>query len=424
MSATLREGSVQPTTELRDEPTAAISAASTRWTPGNHFRLLENGEAFFPAVFEAIAQAEREVIIETFILFEDKVGNELHAALIAAAQRGVKVDLTIDGWGSHGLSPAFVDALTTSGVTLHVFDPIWRLFGRSLNALRRMHRKIVVVDGRLAMVGGINYSADHLADFGPQAKQDYAVECTGPIVEQIGAFARSQIRPQTSARRWPWRRSAAEPVRRDAGSADALFVTRDNHRHRDDIERHYRIAIRSAKREVTIANAYFFPGYRMLRELRRAARRGVRVNLILQGEPDMPIVTFGSRLLYDHLLRAGVRIFEYCERPLHGKVAAVDELWSTVGSSNLDPLSLSLNLEANVVIRDADFNASLRERLAVLMETSCTEIHADPSRPRAFGQVLLGFFVFHFLRRFPQWASSLPRHRPTLASMRAGETPR
>src|SRR5690606_37234668 len=145
------------------------------------------------------------------------------------------------------------------------------------------------------------------------------------------------------------------------GEAAAIFVTRDNGRHRNDIEQHYLAAIRSARSEILIANAYFFPGYRLLRELRNAARRGVRVGLVLQGEPDMPMVRAASKLLYDYLLSAGVEIHEYCQRPLHGKVAIVDEDWSTVGSSNLDPLSLSLNLEANVVIRDRAFNACLGE---------------------------------------------------------------
>ncbi|MBA3598591.1 MAG: cardiolipin synthase ClsB, partial [Methylibium sp.] len=403
---------------------------NSRWTDGNRFRLLENGEAFFPAVFAAIEAAEREVLIETFILFEDKVGLALHAALIAAARRGVQVDLTVDGWGSPDLSPAFIEALTAAGVHLHVFDPIWRVLGKRLNVLRRMHRKIVVIDGRLAFVGGINYSADHLADFGPLAKQDYSVECVGPIVDDIHGFACTAVgRPATALpaapRRWFRRRAPASTAASavadppaSAGSAQALFVTRDNHRHRTDIERHYRIAIRAARREVTIANAYFFPGYRLLRELRRAARRGVRVRLILQGEPDMPIVKFAAGMLYDNLLRAGVKIFEYCDRPLHGKVAFADDEWATVGSSNLDPLSLSLNLEANVIIRDRGFNRELRERLEHLIDNSCNEVMPDPSRARSFGRVTLGFFVFHFVRRFPGWASALPAHRPTLSSLR------
>src|SRR4029453_1234095 len=141
------------------------------------------------------------------------------------------------------------------------------------------------------------------------------------------------------------------------------FVYRDNRDHRNDIERQYRGAIRSARREVTIAMAYFFPGYRLLKTLRHAPRRGVRVRLILQGPPDMPIVKTAAELLHSQLIQAGVEIHEYCKRPLHGKGAVIDDDWATVGSSNLDPLSLALNLEANVVIRDSAFNAVLNSRL-------------------------------------------------------------
>ena len=158
------------------------------WVSGNLFQLLENGEEFFPRVFESIASARHEVVVETFILFEDKVGLGLHAALLAAALRGVQVDLTIDGFGSPDLSPGFISALTHAGVRVHVFDPAPRLWGMRTNVFRRMHRKIVVIDGRRAFVGGINYSADHLADFGAGAKQDYAVQVEGPIVGQIHTF--------------------------------------------------------------------------------------------------------------------------------------------------------------------------------------------------------------------------------------------
>ena len=143
---------------------------NARWTTGNRFELLENGEAFFPAVFDAIRHAKHEVVLETFIVFEDKVGWELHAALMEAAQRGVSVDVLVDGFGSSELTPAFIAPLTEAGVRLRAFDPKPRFLGMRTNVFRRMHRKIVVVDQAVAFVGGINYSADHLADFGPQAK--------------------------------------------------------------------------------------------------------------------------------------------------------------------------------------------------------------------------------------------------------------
>ncbi|WP_342721394.1 cardiolipin synthase ClsB [Acidovorax sp. FHTAMBA] len=390
---------------------------SSRWVPGNHFELLENGEEFFPRVFGAIAQARREVMLETFILFEDKIGKELHTALLAAAQRGVEVHVLVDGFGSPDLSDDYVGSLVEAGVQFRIFDPGRRFLGQRLNLLRRMHRKIVVVDGELGFIGGINYSADHVLDFGPEAKQDYAVQVRGPIVAQMHHFTREAVLDRAHHKR---HRAAGVTGRPHAGTAHAMFVTRDNQQHTSDIERHYRVALRAARQRVVIANAYFFPGYRFIREMRRAARRGVDVRIILQGQPDMPIVKTAASLLYDHLQRAGVRIYEYCDRPLHGKVALVDDEWSTVGSSNLDPLSLSLNLEANVIIQDRSFNAQLYRRLAHLMDNSCKQIEAVPPSRWDGLRLVRSYAVFHLIRWFPAWAGWLPRHEPTIALANPG----
>jgi cardiolipin synthase len=389
---------------------------SARWIAGNAFTLLENGEGYFPRVFEAIGSARSEVLVETFILFDDKVGQELRQTLIDVARRGVRVSLLIDGYGSEGLSEDFLGGMTRSGVEIHIFDPRARVFGLRTNVFRRMHRKIVVVDGELAFIGGINFSADHLADFGPQGKQDYAVEVRGPIVAEIHRFARRTIDPSRRRRWWP-RRPARAAALGPAGDAQAMFVVRDNLEHHTDIERHYRAAIRLARQDVVIANAYFFPGYRLLRELRNAARRGVRVRLILQGEPDMPIVKVAAGMLYDHLTAAGVQIYEYVQRPLHGKVACVDGTWATVGSSNLDPLSLALNLEANVMIRDRGFASMLRDRLEWLIDHHCRQPEPAPPGSRKLRRLLFGVFVYHFLRRFPSWTGWLPAHKPRMHTL-------
>ncbi len=183
-----------------------------RWIPGNEFTLLENGEEFFPRVFACIANARREVIVETFILFEDKVGLQLQEALIAAARRGAQVDITIDDWGSPRLLrtiPRCACALPACACMRSTRRP--RPFGLRPHLLRRMHRKIVVVDRELAFVGGINYSADHLADFGPGAKQDYAVEIRGPLVADIhrfchAALAEGQRHVREKRQWWRWRK--------------------------------------------------------------------------------------------------------------------------------------------------------------------------------------------------------------------------
>lgn len=393
------------------------------WRNGNRLRLLENGEEFFPRVFEAIRQARREILIETFILFEDKVGNQLQRELIAAARRGVHVELTVDGFGSADLTPAFVGAMTGAGIGVRMFDPGSRLWGMRTNLFRRLHRKIVVVDGTRAFVGGINFSADHLADFGPDAKQDYAVEVRGPVTRDIRRFALAGIAAAERRRRWQWwRRHARDcdelPADDAPGTAWVLFVSRDNARHPGDIEAQYLRAIGEASRRLVIANAYFFPGYRLLREIRRAARRGVRVQLILQGQPDMPIATFGARLFYEYLLRDGVEIHEYCQRPLHGKVALVDEGWATVGSSNLDPLSLSLNLEANLFVRDPAFNRVLGERLEQLRRDHCRRITQEQMAREAWWRMPLAFLTYHALSHFPSWVGWLPAHHPRVEILR------
>lgn len=403
-----------------------------QWDAGNRIELLENGEEYYPRVFEAIAAAKREVVIETFILFDDPVGRALHAALLEAARRGVQVDLTVDGYGSPDLSPEFIGALTEAGVRLHVYDPRPRLLGLRYNLLRRLHRKIVVVDGELAFIGGINFSEDHLIASGPMSKQDWAVRVQGPVVRQLHGFVHEVLAPVRRALHWPrphwpqWMRRGATPAAARAsalpamGTAQAALVTRDNHRHPNDIERCYRMAIRTARREVVIANAYFFPGYRLLRELRRAARRGVAVHLVLQGEPDMLIVRLAARLLYHSLVKDGVHVHEYCKRPLHGKVAVVDGEWATVGSSNLDPLSLALNLEANLLIRDRDFAATLRAQVQRLIEHECHEISPERLPKRTMWRYLTGAVGFHLLRHFPSWAEALPRHGERIRSFIRG----
>ena len=394
------------------------------WREGNRIQLLENGDEYYPAVFDAIEHAQRKVILETFIWFEDEVGKKLHAVILRAAQRGVDVEVLLDGYGSPDLSDEFVSQLTSAGVVFRYYDPRPPLMGMRTNVFRRMHRKIVVIDNTIAFVGGINYSAEHMSDYGPEAKQDYAVRVEGPVVQDILQFELENLPQNAQTRRW-WRqrrRHLAEE-NRTPGEAQALFVWRDNDDHRDDIERHYLKMLANAKREVIIANAYFFPGYRLLHAMRNAARRGVRVKLIVQGEPDMPIVKVGAELLYNYLLKGGVQVYEYRRRPLHGKVALMDDHWATVGSSNLDPLSLSLNLEANLIIHDRTFNQTLRENLNAIIANDCKRVDETMAPKRTWWNLAINVVVFHFLRKFPALVGWLPAHTPRLAQVPAPVQP-
>ncbi len=382
----------------------------------NCFRLLINGEQFFPRVSQIINEAQEEVFLETFILFDDKVGRALRETLINAARRGVSIDVTVDGYGSDGLSKEFIQGLTQAGVRFHIFDPQPRLFGIRANIFRRMHRKIVSADGKVAVLGGINFSAQHLLDYGPEAKQDYAVEVLGPLAQEVHQFAKDALIEPGKAGRRRWTRVVRAAPIPEFGSNGRLVI-RDNDWHPNDIEQAYKAGIQSAQKDIIIANGYFFPGYRLLRDIAQAARRGVQIRLIVQGEPDMQIARKAPRWLYHYLDDAGVKLYEYCRRPLHGKVACIDDAWSTIGSSNLDPFSLALNLEANIFAHDEALTTDLRAALERLLENDCEPVLVDRRKQGGLRRLWVAVVVFHFLRRFPAWSGMLPAHKPRLTSM-------
>ena len=353
---------------------------------GNRIRLLVNGEQYFPELLAAIESARRVIEIETYIFADDNIGHRFADALAAAGSRGVEVRLLIDGFGGGEHARRLVDELGVHGVQVRIYRPErwWRL---ERKLLRRLHRKFAVFDERLAYVGGINIIDDHNVPahvrgrLGPRF--DFAVACEGPIV---GAM--------TIAVRQLWRRLAFVDLRRRdgplppvtvprppaiAGGVPASLVLRDNLRNRRAIERAYLQAFDSAREQVVIANAYFLPGHRFRAALVAVAGRGVRVRLLLQGQPEYALQFHAQRALYGQLLAGGIEIHEYVASYLHAKVAVVDHRWATVGSSNIDPYSLLLAREANVVVHDAGF---ARQLGAVLDEAI-----AQSSRPVALADV-------------------------------------
>lgn len=346
-------------------------------------RLLESGGEFFPALIAAIDRAEREVLLETYIFADDASGCAVTEALLRAAGRGVRVVALIDGFGASGHIGALAERLRAGGVGLRFYRPLRRFVHFTPSRLRRLHRKIVTIDAAVSFVGGINIHDDHnLATPGLAGRYDHAVAVSGPVVAAL-RHAQRRLMGRALRRRVP----AAAPDR--ASPADEWIarlrlapverlslVLRDNLRHRHAIERVYLDAIGRAEREVWIANAYFVPGRRVLTVLAAAVTRGVRVRLILQGHPEYWFAREAERALYDLLLDRGIEIIEYRASFLHAKVAVVDDRWATVGSSNLDPFSLLLAHEANMVIEDRAFASHLRARLAAACDGTCHVI--DP----------------------------------------------
>ncbi len=346
---------------------------------GNRIRLLRNVEEYFPALEREIDAAASEIFLETYIFEDDDTGQRIAAALMRAARRGVLVHLMIDGFGSHLFPEAQRRQLLESGVQLLVYRPELWTFRIKSTRLRRLHRKLAVVDGRIGFCGGINI-IDH-GDLRGNAppRLDYAVSVEGPLVADMHAAARTLwIRTAWTQLRRQWRPLAKPALSVEPrGAQRAEFLVRDNVRHRHDIEEAYLRAIARARREVVIANAYFLPGRSFLKALCDAARRGVQVTLLLQGRMEYVLVHYASRALYRELLDAGVQIHEYTRNFLHAKVAVVDDSWATVGSSNIDPVSLLLAREANVVVRDRRFVRELRGSLMDAIEAGARPVQRE-----------------------------------------------
>lgn len=336
---------------------------------GNAITLLETGAEFFPALESAIDGAQQKIFLETYIFKFDAVGQRVVAALRRAAARGVAVHVLVDGFGSRKFVDSNMPGLLNDGLRVLVYRPELSRLSLRRHRLRRMHRKLTVVDGQIAFVGGINIVDDFNTTIPESPRHDYAVRIEGPLLRTIHAAA-VHLWELVSWASFERRMKVADltlPQGMPSGDVEAAFVIRDNLRHRHDIETAYLTAIERARSEVIIANAYFLPGLRFRQALADATQRGVKVTLLLQGRVEYLLLHYATQALYPSLLTKGVRIFEYRPGFLHAKVAVVDKAWATVGSSNIDPFSLLLAREGNVIVRDARFSDDLARRLAHIM---------------------------------------------------------
>lgn len=392
------------------------STRPTKPAIDHQIQLLEGTRELFPALIAEMDAALSDIQLETYIFDCTGSGAQVAEALMRAAERGVRVHLVVDGVGTGRLPEPWYGRLRAAGVRIAVYSPLGPLGLLLPMRWRRLHRKLCVIDGCVLFCGGINVLDDFYdPNHGPLAapRFDFAVRAEGSLVAQAS---------DTMEQLW-WRMRAVRDVRRrrlslalaDMRAASAarlafkrdrqrrgmraILLLRDNVLHRTRIERAYLRAIAQARREIIIANAYFVPGGKLRRALILAAHRGVRVHLLLQGRYEYFMQYHAARPVYGALLAAGVAIYEYEPSFLHAKVAVVDaqerRAWATVGSSNLDPLSLLLAREANVVVRDAAFAQQLRARLVRARDEGGRavdphEYAARPWRERVLDRIAFG----------------------------------
>ena len=341
---------------------------------GNQISLLCNGSAYFSALLAKIGSARTSILIETYLYAQDPIGDAVTEALCSAAQRGVDVRLVADGFGARNLDRTYRAQLERAGVQIRIFRPENQLLRHLLSFkrthLRRMHRKMALIDGRTAFVGGINLIDDATGNT-HDIRLDFAVAICGSLISPIGQAMEDQWRLLD---RWHRLKHTLcmRPTRpptmisletTPAGSLHAALALRDNLLHRRTIEAAYLTAIQQATSHITLATAYFIPSRQIRSALLAAAARGVTVTLLLQGRIEYRLQHYASQALYSTLLAHGIRIFEYGPGYMHAKVAVVDGHWCTIGSANLDPFSLLVAREANIVVRDTGFAGQLQSQL-------------------------------------------------------------
>lgn len=345
-------------------------------TPGNHITLLRNGAEYFPALEQAIAAARREIHLQTYIYEADQVGLRIADALKNAARRGVTVCVLLDGFGCNDTPGWLLEDMRQAGVNVLIYRPRVSPWTFKRNRLRRLHRKVAVVDDLTAFVGGINIIDDMNTPWHSPPRVDYAVQVQGALVGHIHRVVRRL-----------WQRIAWRSLKRQApklpslqttkthGQMRAQLVLRDNALHRRDIETAYLTAIETAHSEIIIANAYFLPGIRFRRALARAVKRRVRVILLLQERVEFRLLNLATKALYGTLLESGIEIHEFRKSQMHSKVAVIDGHWATIGSSNIDPFSLFMALEANVMVQDRNFAETLRADLEIALTQHSRRVH-------------------------------------------------
>jgi cardiolipin synthase A/B len=358
---------------------------------GNRLKLLRDGVEAFPEMLDAIRAARRKIRLEVYMFIGDAVGDLFARALVEAAARGVQVKVLYDWLGSIGTRRAFFRKMRQAGVDVRAFRPL--SFARGVGALiRRDHRKILVVDGEVAFVGGINLGAQWAprGRWKGQGWRDDVLRIEGPSALTLERLFCASWRVEAQKRLYRMRRRHERERRPRRGDVHALILSS-----RRAIHRAYLRAIDRARHSVRIANAYFVPDRRLVAALRQAAQRGVDVQLILPGKSDHAFVKWAGRAFYGRLLRHGVKIYEWTEGVLHSKTAVVDGTWGTVGSFNLERTSLRFNREVNVVFTDARWGRAL-ERSFTEDCSRCIRIDPEAWANRPLWQKLVERFCYLF----------------------------
>lgn len=363
--------------------------------------LVHSGEDYFTRLLRLIAEVKESLHLQVYIFDDDHTGREVADALLRAAARGVQVWVIVDGFGSASLPKTLVEHLRAGGVHFRFFQHIvslWRWQGG-----RTLHHKVVVADARRALVGGINIADKYRGTAEEPAWLDFAVSIEGEVCQYLHDLCADIYHHQYWKHRWPRRSKKAAWLPPPPREGLVRFRLNDWLRRKTEVFQSYLQALRGAEHSLTLLASYFLPGPAVQRRLARAAQSGVHVRLLLTGPSDVPPMKWAERYVAYNLIKKGVRVFLWERSVMHGKAVIADNVWASVGSFNLNPLSRFRSLEMNVDIADPAFVRIFADHVERLLEEYCVEITAErlpelANRWTRLGARVAYYFAFFAMR--------------------------
>ena len=363
---------------------------------GHSVKLLQSGEPFFAANIKAIDEARHYIHFQTYIIDEDGTGQRIIDALVRAARRRVRVYLLLDAFGTKYLSDEFIGKIEDSGIMFRFFSPVFITKGFHMSL--RLHHKVLLADGELAIIGGMNFADRYHGTTGKREWLDFAVIVKGPECMHINSIMRKLWNKTFISKE-----ERSNEIVRDVKIYEEnikLRVTENNwYRNKIEILRSYRSAFKHARHHMIIFASYFLPGRLERKLLRLASARGVDIKIVLAAESDAPMFKRATGFLYEYILRNNIKIYEYLPSNLHAKVATVDGNWCTVGSYNLNHISDYGSIEMNADILDTAFTENFEKLLLKIIKNDCRQITTEEYlKRRTWYSRLRGWFSYQMIR--------------------------
>jgi len=363
-----------------------------RYKSGNKVSLVKSGKEYFSVLKKIIVEAKNEIHFQTYIFNDDKTGRMIIDELIRAKKSGKKVYLLIDAYGSRHISKNFVKEIIKSGIHFRYFAPVITSKGFCLG--RRLHQKIVVVDSKIALIGGINIADRYMGEIDKKPWLDFAFLIEGPICKDIsnicgGFWERKFVNKKVKSN-----------IKKLNNQVYPLLRIRQNDwiRKKNQISRSYKNAFKNAEKYITIIGAYFLPSRKLRNLIEKATKRGVKVKIILSKKSDEKVFQLAMDYLYSWMHRNNIEIYEYYPSVVHGKAAVVDDIWLTIGSHDLNFLSTYGLIEMNVDVVDANLAKEFDFYLENIMEKECTRITEEYFKKKWIFEKFLSWFTYVLVR--------------------------